>query len=337
MARVLVTGGCGYIGSHTIVDLIENGHEVVSIDNHLRSTAAILENIQAVTGVVVRNHAVDLCDYAATRKALEDEGRIDSVIHYAALKSVPESVRNPVLYYHNNINALITILHCVEHFDIPQLIFSSSCTVYGEPDQLPVTEASPLKQPVSPYGATKQIGEELVADFARYHRFNAVMLRYFNPVGAHPSGKLGQVPGEQPENLLPLVSETAIGKRAGLTVHGNDYTTRDGTCIRDYIHVMDIAHAHVLAMQHKGLPGQPAVFNLGSGTGVSVLEVIRAFESVTGEKLNWSFGPRRSGDAAAVYANRDKATRELGWEPRYALTDMLESQWKWERYLAGSR
>jgi UDP-glucose 4-epimerase len=239
------------------------------------------------------------------------------------------------LYYDNNINSLITILHCAEHLEIPQLVFSSSCTVYGEPDALPVTEASPLKPPVSPYGATKQIGELLVADFAKHRKLKAAILRYFNPVGAHPSGRLGQVPESVPENLLPLVSQAAIGIRKELSVHGNDYPTRDGSCVRDYIHVMDIAHAHTLALRYLDgtPPGVPEVFNLGSGHGVSVLEVIQAFERVSGQKLNWSFGPRRPGDAASVYANRDKAARMLNWEPQYDLDEMMRSQWEWELYL----
>lgn len=343
MTKVLVTGGCGYIGSHTIVDLVERGYEVVSIDDHSRSSPGILDLVAEITGVRVRNHVVNLCDYKATRKALEDEVPIHSVIHFAAFKSVGESVRNPLLYYHNNINSLITMLRCAEQLDIPQIVFSSSCTVYGDPDGLPVTEASPLKPPVSPYGATKQIGELLVSDFLCHHAAQAVILRYFNPVGAHASGKLGQVPDAEPENLLPLVSQTAIGIRKELKVHGHDYPTRDGTCIRDYIHVMDIAHAHTLALNfmdktpaaaNDRSPTSPAVFNLGSGNGVSVLEVIKAFEDVSRQKLNWSFGARRPGDAVAVYANRDKATRELGWEPQYDLMEMMRSQWEWEKYLS---
>ena len=341
MAKVVVTGGCGYIGSHTIIDLIESGYEVVSIDDNSRSSDSILNNVREITGVTVVNHRVDLCDYKATRKAFE-EGGVHGIIHFAAYKTVPESVRNPLLYYHNNINSLISVLRCVEQFDIPHFVFSSSCTVYGEPDSLPVTEESPLKPPVSPYGATKQIGEVLVTDFAKHHAMKSVILRYFNPVGAHPSGKIGQVPDAEPENLLTLVSQTAIGLRKELKVHGNDYPTRDGTCIRDYIHVMDIAHAHTLAlrfMENTKPFGAPDIFNLGSGNGVSVLEVVNAFEKVSGQKLNWSFGPRRIGDAVAVYANRDKATRLLKWEPEFDLNEMMRSQWEWEKYLkkAGSK
>lgn len=337
MAKVLVTGGCGYIGSHTIVDLLEQGHEVVSVDNLSRSSASILENVAEITGVRVRNHAVDLCDYKATRKAVEAEGSIQSVIHFAAYKSVPESVRSPVMYYDNNLNSLITVLRVIEQLDIQQLVFSSSCTVYGDPDAVPVTENSPLKPPMSPYGATKQIGEELVTDFLKYKKARATILRYFNPVGAHASGKLGQVPEAEPENLLPLVSQTAIGLRKELTVHGNNYPTRDGTCIRDYVHVMDIAHAHTLSMRflsdQRSNSENPQIFNLGSGNGVSVLEVIHAFENVTGEKLNWKFGPRRTGDAVEVYANRDKAKQSLTWEPKYGIEEMMRSQWEWEQYL----
>lgn len=338
MGKVLVTGGCGYIGSHTIVDLLDHGHEVVSIDNNSRSSAAILDNIEQITGTRVVNHVVDLCDYEATRAALQDEGGFDSVIHFAAFKSVPESVRNPILYYNNNVNSLISILRCVEQFEIPHFVFSSSCTVYGEPDSVPVTEDSPLKPPVSPYGATKQVGEILVSDFAQHQKVQTVLLRYFNPVGAHASGKLGQVPDEQPENLLPLVSQTAAGIRGELKVHGNVYATRDGTCIRDYVHVMDIAHAHTLSLASSQSNQEgPAIFNLGSGNGVSVLEVITAFEEVTGEKLNWSFGPRRPGDAVEVYANRDKALKLLQWEPKHDLNEMMRSQWAWEKYLQGTQ
>ncbi len=336
MPRILVTGGCGYIGVHTLVDLIEHGYEVVSIDDNSRSTEAILDNAARITGITVKNYRVNLCDRKATIRAFRDIGPVDGIIHFAAYKIVPESVQQPLQYFYNNLNSLLNVLENMERHRIPSLVFSSSCSVYGNPDRLPVTEDTPWKPAESPYARTKQMNEEMIRDFSKVYPGRFILLRYFNPVGAHPGGLLGQVPLEKPENLVPVITETAIGKRKEMFVHGGDYPTRDGSCIRDYIHVMDIAHAHTLAFEYLQKDSSGAiceVFNLGTGQGVTVLEAIRAFEEATGVKLNYRIGPRRPGDVVAIYAERSKATRQLGWEPQYSLQDMMSSAWKWELYL----
>ena len=333
MNKILVTGGCGYIGAHTIVDLIENGFDVISADNNSRSNEAILESVEKITGKIVKNYKVDLCIYDDTVAIFQENPDIVGIIHFAAYKSVGESVKNPLLYFENNLNSLINILKCADEFDIPNFVFSSSCTVYGNPDKIPVTEQTPMKAAESAYGATKQMGEQIVNDAVNANTNNAILLRYFNPVGAHPSALMGEQPLGKPENLVPAITQTAIGKLPMMKVWGNDYETRDGSCVRDYIHVCDIAHAHTLALNYlleERNETNCDVFNLGTGDGLTVLEIIKAFEKSSEVKLNYEIGPRRSGDVVAIYANNDKAKKLLGWNPKYSLQDMMTTAWKWE-------
>lgn len=337
--KIVVTGGAGYIGSHTIIDILERtAHEVVSIDNFSNSDEDTFDRIKAITGKTVRNYNIDLTDYTALKtRFFEKEGHIDGIIHFAALKAVGESVELPVKYYHNNLNGLINLLKCVEKFDIPRFIFSSSCTVYGNAAEQPVTEDTPTQQPESPYGYTKLVGEKILSDFSKTKAsFNGLSLRYFNPVGAHHSGLNGELPKGRPNNLVPVVTQFASAWLKELVVHGNDYGTRDGTAIRDYIHVSDIAHAHVLALeylQQKQPEANYDVFNLGSGRGVTVLEVIKAFEAVSGINLNYTIGPRRDGDVEAIFADNSKAVKLLNWKPQYTIEDAMASAWKWQQHL----
>ena len=333
MKKILVTGGCGYIGSHTIVDLIENGYEPICVDNNSRSTPVLLEGIEKITGKKVKNYKVDLCSFDETHAVFQENPEIDGIIHFAAYKSVGESVHEPLLYFENNLMSLINILKCVKEFQVPNFIFSSSCTVYGNPDEIPVTESTPPKPAESPYGYTKQMGEQIVSETTKTIFAQSILLRYFNPVGAHPSALIGEMPLGKPENLVPAITQTAIGKLPQMKVYGNDYPTPDGSCVRDYIHVSDIAHAHTLALQylsaHKN-KSRCEVFNLGTGNGVTVLEAINAFEKVSGVKLNYVIGPRRQGDVIAVYADNKLAKKELGWDIKYSLEDMMATAWKWE-------
>lgn len=333
MKKILVTGGCGYIGVHTIVDLIQNGFEVISVDNNSRSNEDILINAAAITGKKIKNYVVDLCDLESTENIFKEQQDILGIIHFAAYKAVGESVAQPLLYYQNNLTSLVNILKCAEAFNVPHFVFSSSCTVYGNPDSIPVTEATPQKPAESPYGATKQMGEVIVTDAVKSNKMQAILLRYFNPVGAHPSILLGEIPLGRPANLVPAITQTAIGKLPAMEVYGNDYDTRDGSCLRDFIHVSDIAHAHTLALNYlidKKNKNKTEIFNLGTGDGYTVLEVIAAFERVSGVKLQYSIGPRRSGDVVAIYANNNKAKNELGWIPQYNLDVMMDTAWKWE-------
>lgn len=337
MSKILVTGGCGYIGSHTIVDLIENGYEVISVDNNSRSQPFILENVEKITGKSVKNYKVDLCNFDDTHAIFEENPDITGIIHFAAYKAVGESVEAPLVYYENNLNSLINILKCARDFDTPYFVFSSSCTVYGNPDHIPVVETTPTKPAESPYGATKQMGEQILTDFSKVYDTNVIALRYFNPVGAHPSIRIGELPIGRPQNLVPAITQTAIGKLPKMTVYGADYDTRDGSCLRDFIHVSDIAHAHTLAIQYlEGVKNKSnyEIFNLGTGNGVTVLEAIQSFEKVSGVKLNYEIGPRRQGDVIAIYANNDHAVKSLGWEIRYGLDDMMRTAWEWEQKLA---
>lgn len=334
MGKILVTGGCGYIGSHTIADLVQNGYEVISVDNNSRSAPASLRGVEQITGKKVKNYKVDLCNFDDTFAIFQENIDITGVIHFAAYKAVGESVKNPLLYYENNLNSLLSLLKCIQEFHIPYFVFSSSCTVYGEPDDVPVTEASPIKPAESPYGATKQMGEQVVRDFSKSQDTNCILLRYFNPAGAHPSVFIGESPTEKPQNLVPGITQTAIGLLPKMFVHGTDYPTRDGSCIRDYIHVCDVARAHTLALSYleKENNNNPCeVFNLGSGSGVTVLEAISAFEKISGKKLNYEVGPRRTGDIIAVYANNNLAKEKLGWSPVYSLEDIMLTAWKWEQ------
>lgn len=333
MKKILVTGGCGYIGSHTIVDLIENGFNVISVDNNSRSRPEILEGVEKITGVKVKNYTVDLCIFDDTHAIFQENPDIGGIIHFAAYKEVGESVDKPLIYFENNINSLINILRCAEEFKIPHFVFSSSCTVYGNPESVPVTEKTPFKPAESPYGYTKQMGENIVQYTVNSNNLDAVILRYFNPVGAHPSIGIGEIPIGKPANLVPAITQTAIGKLPELKVFGNDYPTKDGTCVRDYIHVADIAHAHALALKlliDKRNTTNCDVFNLGSGTGFTVLEVISTFEKVSQKKLNFSFATRRQGDVIAIYANNDSAKNKLEWAPIYTLEDMMHTAWEWE-------
>ena len=333
MRKILVTGGCGYIGSHTIIDLIENGYEVISIDNNSRSNPLILDGVEKITGQKIKNYKVDLCSYDDTSAVFLENEDIIGVIHFAAYKSVRESVENPLLYFDNNLLSLINLLKCVDEYKVPYFVFSSSCTVYGNPDSIPVTEKTIPKPAASPYGYTKQMGEQIVNEFAKNTGINCILLRYFNPVGAHPTAFIGEMPLGNPENLVPAITQTAIGKLPKLTVFGNDYPTRDGSCLRDFIHVCDLANAHTLAMKYleeEKNSGLCEVFNLGSGNGVTVLESILAFEKVSGVKLNYEIGPRRPGDVIAIYANNDLARSILGWAPKYSLEEMMKTAWDWE-------
>ncbi len=332
MKKILVTGGCGYIGAHTLVDLIENGFEPICVDNNSKSTTSLLLGVKNITGKDVKNYKVDLCNYDDTFAVFQENTDIEGIIHFAAYKSVGESVKFPLMYFENNLFSLINILKCVKEFNISNFIFSSSCTVYGGPDEIPVTENSPLKPAESPYGATKQMGEDIVKEVTNAQN-RSILLRYFNPVGAHPSALIGELPLGKPENLVPAITQTAIGKLNKMTVYGDDYPTRDGSCVRDYIHVCDIAHAHTLALQYliDNKNTSPCeIFNLGSGNGVTVLEAIKSFEKVSGVKLNYEIGPRRPGDVIAVYANNELARNVLGWNPGYTLDEMMATAWKWE-------
>lgn len=333
MKKILVTGGCGYIGSHTIVDLIENGFDVISIDDNSRSTKYLLDGIEKITGKKIKNYKVDLADYNDTRAVFQENEDITGIIHFAAYKAVGESVAEPLMYYENNLFSLINLLKCVQEFNVPYFVFSSSCTVYGNPDNIPVTEKSPIKKAESPYGATKQMGEEIIQHVVKATNTKAILLRYFNPVGAHPSIHIGELPLGKPANLVPAITQTAIGKLPQMNVFGSDYPTRDGSCIRDYVHVSDIAHAHTLALQHlveEKNESNCEIFNLGTGLGVTVLEAIKSFEEVSGQKLNYKIGPRRPGDVVAIYANNNLAVQSLGWEVKYDLDEMMRTAWKWE-------
>lgn len=336
MSKILVTGGCGYIGSHTIVDLIENGYEIISVDNNSRSTTALLKGAEKITGKKIKNYKVDLCNFDDTHAIFQENDDISGIIHFAAYKAVGESVDEPLMYYENNIASLVSLLKCVQEFGIPHFVFSSSCSVYGNAREIPVTETTPLSRAESPYGATKQMGEQIVSDFSNSTGTACILLRYFNPAGAHPSVYIGEVPLGKPSNLVPVITQTAIGRMNKMTVFGTDYETRDGSCIRDFIHVCDLAHAHTLALKYleNGKNNSACeIFNLGTGTGVTVLEAIRAFEKVSGVKLNYEKGPRRAGDVVAIYANKDKAKKLLGWDTGFGLDDIMESAWKWEQKL----
>lgn len=336
MVKILVTGGCGYIGSHTLVDLIENGYDVISVDNNSRSHTSMLERVEKITGQKIKNYKVDLCDFDDTFAIFQENTDIKGVIHFAAYKSVNESVQFPLVYFENNLFSLINLLKCVHDFEIPWFVFSSSCTVYGTPDTSPVTETTLPKPAESPYGYTKQMGEQIVNEFAKSAATKCILLRYFNPVGAHPSAIIGEMPVGKPQNLFPAITQTAIGKLPGMTVYGDDYPTRDGSCVRDFIHVCDIAHAHTLALDYVAEGRNKStceVFNLGSGNGVTVLEAIRTFEKVSEVKLNYTIGPRRPGDVISIYASNELAKNALGWEPKYSLEDMVATAWKWEQRL----
>ncbi|MCB9255711.1 MAG: UDP-glucose 4-epimerase GalE [Chitinophagales bacterium] len=334
--KILVTGAAGYIGSHTLVELIHNGYELVSIDNLSNSYASAFEGVKAITGVQVKNYLIDLCDLAALRKVFKEEEKIDGIIHFAAKKYVNESVKFPLLYYHNNLESLINVLQCCAEFEVPNLVFSSSCSVYGNAEHLPVDENCPLALPESPYAQTKVIGEQIIQDFVQVNRLKVSLLRYFNPAGAHSSGHLGERPKQEALNIVPRITGAAMGKLPVFQVAGHDYPTRDGTCIRDYIHVSDIAQAHTLALEWLIKQEDASlceVFNLGTGEGHSVLEMINAFEKANQIQLNYSLEARRAGDVVAIYADNTKAKNVLHWQPRHSLEEMMRSAWEWEKNL----
>ena len=334
-ATILVTGGLGYIGSHTTIELIVKGFRVILVDNLSNSEPFILERIEQISGTRPLFYKNDLCDINAVR-TIFSENNIDVVIHFAAYKSVSESVKEPLKYFQNNLQSLMNVLQVMQEKKVKHIVFSSSATVYGEPDQLPVTEAAPFKKALSAYGSTKQMGEEVLEKICADGSINNISLRYFNPVGAHASALLGELPKGTPNNLFPLVTQTAIGKIKQLTVFGNDYDTPDGSCIRDYIHVVDLAKAHVQAckrlIEEKTITNFE-IFNIGTGKGTSVLEMIHEFENITGVKLNYIIGPRREGDAPAVFAATDKANALLNWKAELDLISMITSAWKWQQQL----
>lgn len=330
---ILVTGGTGYIGSHTVVELINKGFNPIVVDNLSNSRADVLESIKSITGKNVIFYCIDLCDRASLSTVFDNHD-IKASIHFAAFKAVSESVVDPIKYYRNNLLSLIHLLEIYKDRKLDNIIFSSSCTVYGQPDKLPVTENSPLKKIESPYGNTKRIGEEILADSIHSYGFKGISLRYFNPAGSHASGLLGELSIDEPTNLVPVITQTAIGKRKSLTVFGDDYATPDGTCVRDFIHVVDVALAHVAATERllfgknkKSLE----IFNLGSGIGNTVLEAIRAFEQVSGIKLNYKIGKRRPGDVEKIFADTSLSETELNWKPHLSLKEIMQSAWEWEK------
>lgn len=334
--KILVTGGVGFIGSHTVVELQEKGHEVIIIDNLSNSSEDVLKGIVAITGIAPEFIKLDLRNKTDVGRFF-DTHKIDGVIHFAASKAVGESVENPLLYYENNISTLVYVLQELEKHQISNFIFSSSCTVYGQADELPITENAPVKKAESPYGNTKQIGEEIIQDVCHVSpQLNAIALRYFNPIGAHPSSEIGELPLGVPQNLIPYIMQTGIGIRKELSVFGDDYPTKDGTCIRDYIHVVDLAKAHVVALERlleKKNKSNFETFNVGTGKGSTVLEVIQSFERVSNTSLNYKIVPRRAGDITAAYADTTKVNADLGWKSVSTLDDAIQSAWNWENKL----
>ncbi|TDS13829.1 UDP-glucose 4-epimerase GalE [Sphingobacterium paludis] len=336
MSKILVTGGTGYIGSHTVVELHHAGYTPIIIDDLSNSNLQILDQIEKIIGVKPEFHQFDLCDVSKVEEFVNSHADVTGIIHFAASKAVGESVAKPLKYYRNNFFSLINLLQAYQEKPV-NFVFSSSCTVYGEPDVLPVNEAAPVKKATSPYGNTKQIAEEILEETAKaYSNYNVIALRYFNPVGAHDSALIGELPLGVPQNLLPFITQTAIGKREKLTVFGGDYDTVDGSCVRDYIHVVDLAKAHVAAIKllEKGNPnGTYDIFNVGTGIGYSVFQTIAAFEKASGQKLNYEVGPRREGDVVQVWGDVSKSSAELGWKAALGIDEMMSSAWAWEKYL----
>jgi UDP-glucose 4-epimerase len=337
MKKILVTGGLGYIGSHVVVELLTSGFEVVIIDDLSNSSLVVLDGIFDITSIKPIFEKIDLKEKHLVIDFFKRYNDIDGIIHFAASKAVGESVNDPLKYYENNINSLLFILNALQCFKSPKFVFSSSCTVYGQADELPITENTPIKKAESPYGNTKIIGEEIIKDLCSCNdSFSAIALRYFNPIGAHSSAKIGELPIGVPQNLVPFVTQTAIGIREELSIFGNNYPTPDGTCIRDYIHVVDLAKAHLVALNRlfeEKKYDHYEVFNIGTGKGSSVLEVVNAFEKATGVNLNYCFADRRDGDIVSAYADTTKANKILGWTAQLSLEDALASAWKWEKSL----
>ncbi len=332
--KVIVTGGMGYIGSHTIVDLLEKGFDVVSIDNLSRANKFSIEGIKKITGITVKNYAVDLCNLNELKQVVKSNSDAVGIIHFGAYKDVLESVNEPLVYYHNNIASTVNILKCAVEFKIKHFIFSSSCTVYGNIETLPVTEETPFGKPACPYALTKQMGEKMIYDVALNCDIRFVLLRYFNPAGAHTSGEIGEFLHAKGNHLVPVITQVAAGIRPQLTINGTDYPTRDGTGLRDFIHVMDIADAHSLALNSSignKFKNKIEVFNLGTGQGITVSEAVKCFEETTQIKLNYKTGPRREGDIVAIYASNDKAKNVLGWIPTHTLSDIMKTAWSWQK------
>jgi UDP-glucose 4-epimerase len=335
--KVLVTGGAGYIGAHTVVELIQSGFDVVIVDSLSRSDRTLLDGIEKLTGKATRFHQGDCCDKEFVKRVMQSDGPFSSVLHFAAFKSVGESEQNPLLYYQNNLSSLTTLLEVMLENKVNDLIFSSSCTVYGQPDQVPVNEEAPFKRAESAYGATKQMSERILEDVSRMG-LRVVSLRYFNPIGAHPSALMGEIPIGAPNNLVPYITQTAAGLREKLTVFGNDYDTPDGSCIRDFIHVVDLAAAHVKAMQYLSSRSENnlyEVFNLGTGVGVSVLQLLNKFTDVTKVNVKYVIGPRRPGDIEKVYADPSKVNKSLAWRTKFTIEESLLHAWQWEKKIRG--
>jgi UDP-glucose 4-epimerase len=337
MEKIIVTGGAGFIGSHTVVELLKAGFEPIIVDNFINSHHSVIQGLQKITGRITKHYEVDCNDKEAFSKVFEIEKKISGVIHFAAYKAVGESVQNPLKYYYNNLNSLIVLLEVMQKYKTKNLVFSSSCTVYGQPDKLPVNEETPVLKANSPYGNTKQICEEILQDATISGiPVRTISLRYFNPVGAHPTAHIGELPIGTPNNLVPYITQTAAGLRSKLTVFGGDYNTKDGTCVRDFIHVVDLANAHVKAFEllaKQNADSYYEVFNVGTGAGNTVLEVIGAFEKVSGQKLNYAIGPRRDGDVEQIYAEVKKAEEILKWKAELSLEDSLRDAWRWQKTL----
>jgi UDP-glucose 4-epimerase len=339
--KIVVTGGTGYIGSHTSVELINEGFDVVILDNLYNSEAEVADRIKTITGIKPELEIIDICDKPRLEQFFENNRDIAAIIHFAAYKAVSESVSKPLNYYYNNLVSLINLLDLMKRFNVPDIVFSSSCTVYGQPEKLPVTEDAPLQPAASPYGNTKQVGEEIIRDVTCAEKnIKAIALRYFNPIGAHPSGLIGELPRGVPENLVPYITQTAYGLRDELKVFGNDYDTPDGSCIRDYLHVVDLAKAHVVAVKRL-LEGKNKknfeVFNLGTGNGVTVLEAISSFERVSGVKLKYRITDRRPGDIEKIWADPAFANQELGWKTKSTLDEAMKTAWEWEKKIRSKK
>jgi UDP-glucose 4-epimerase len=340
MKKILVTGGTGYIGSHTVIELIKLGYEVLVIDNLSNSKAEVIDIIESITAVRPHFEKIEMCDKAELANYFSKHSDIAAVIHFAGMLQVAESVENPLKYYHNNMFSTINLLECMVAYKIKNIVFSSSCTVYGNPTQLPVTETAPVQKAMSPYGNTKQMGEEILENVAKANDINVITLRYFNPIGAHESAKIGEIQHGVPHHLIPYITETAAGIRKQLNVFGGDYQTHDGTCVRDYIHVVDLAKAHIAAISRLLSEKNEAkleVFNIGTGLGYSVLDIISAFEKVTNIKINYQIVDRRPGDVEAVYADTTLAEQKLNWKTVLSIEDMMRSAWNWEQALAAKK
>ncbi len=335
--KILVTGGMGYIGSHTVVDLVEKGFDVVCADNLSRGDIRLHSGAEKILKKKIPYYIIDLCNASAVQKMFKKEKSFTGIIHFAAYKSVNESVLHPLIYYQNNLTSLINLIDAAIQYKVPYFIFSSSCSVYGNLDSMPVTEKTPLGIIASPYAQTKRIGEEMIEDISKQCKTKFISLRYFNPVGAHPSALIGELQKGRPENLVPAITQFAAGKIPNFFVHGSDYPTRDGTCIRDYIHVCDIADAHSKALQYlirnKKAP-QHQIINLGSGTGTTVLEAIKAFEKISKQKLHYTLGPRRAGDVVQIYANNTLAQKLLKWKPQHNIDSMMRTAWRWQKKIS---